>query len=308
MSDVGPSGSEIVKAARISTDTNEVVHFSSPGPTITLNESIDEECSALDSVLDAISPTLRLEDDTSSLDDLLNAISPDETEKVVCDVEHDQTRDQKDGDQPNDQKVFPDFVPSSLTSVFDRAVVSPIHPPLPMDNNDNDDVSNATDNSGPSENDDCSNNDSSNNDRSNNDRSGDDEDDDDEEDDEDADNADYLPTLEYLFGGSVPQPHIVDDEKKTADDAKLSHDDWSIDSASVYINEGSKKGSVIGDRVATPQPPENDSSLWQSLERALGFAPDSPPRPSWKSIDETGSFSFDDVPDDESKLRTDTLP
>jgi hypothetical protein len=331
MSDVGTSGTDTVKAVPISPDTVKVVPISSPSPMTTLDEMVDtispdvrideksstmdtlldaispefrldEESSAMDSILDAISPDTRLEEESSTLDAILDAISPDEPVEVGCDDEYDKTSDQSDDgdDPPDDEKVSPKFVPTSLASVFDRAVVSPLLPPLPLSDNGNDDVSDATDDSGPSDN-----SNSSNDDRSHSNDSRDDDDDDDADEDDLFEDGSYLPTLDYMFGGSVPQPHDVDEEKKTDDDAKSSHDDWSIDSSSVYIDEGSKKGSVIGDRAATPQPPEDDNSVWKTIERALGLAPDSPPRPSWHPIDENGSF--DDCPDDELKVRSGTL-
>ena len=310
----------------------------SPGPTTpstlaSITETDNEDViSHFDSAIDAMSPNSLLEDKGANNSDSTGK----ETEigRVASQDENGFLNtarsffSMKQVDSAKDEDTSLRFLPTSLSVLFDGAASSPTAlPPIPPEDDDaSDDASNQSGNS--------SSNHSGSSQSGSSDNSiridfiGPSDSDESQDHDEGDDVFDklesYLPSFGILFGRPITGLRTDEDDEKKPDmlsdtthaiHTKSSHDDWSIDSASIYLDDERSPSSVPEGEclplALTPQNKVEESGIWRNIittlsktEKRLGLAPDSPPKPVRQNFTDNPDVPFDkddaiSCPDDE---------
>jgi len=296
----------------------------------TENEDVTEIASTVNTIVDATSPITVIENDDGNVsiesdgsdhqqdkEFLPRRIDEEDGEISIESDESDNIEYQEEEEflprvlssifdaESDDEEVNNDasgFLSTTLASMFGRAnTESP--PPQPRGDNKDD---NDSDSGGTSTSSEHSGSSSGSNDRNGRrDHS-----------DNDNDGCSYLPPFNSMFGKSDPPPLPHVEEEKKIDDIERasnpmsSHDDWSIDSSSVYIDDDKKleheDAACQPSQAHTPQrnPPAEATGMWNSIlatlsetEKALGFTPDSTPKKSHRSI-----LKHPDFPEDERSV------
>ena len=301
----------------------------SPGPTTpstlaSITETDNEDATShFDSALDAMSPSSQLKE--KGVNNKISISKQEENVGIDSQEENGFLNtarsffSMKQVDSPNDEDATLGFLPSSLSDLFDQAVTTPVSMPP-----DDDAASNSSNDQSAS-----SHSGSSANSKNIDDPSDSEESQDHDEGDDVFDKLEsYLPNFGRLFGRSKKGPTADeeeddDDEKKHeslndsthAIHTKTSHDDWSIDSSSVYLDDERVPSlAPEGESLPVEQSPQKKvekSGIWRSIistfadtEKVHGHAPDIPAKQSEQKFTDNPEIPSgkDDViscPDDE---------